>query len=185
MLLTNQTGDFNHLNNDEVVFIRNAKELNFWNDLKRAKHRNTFGSNKEKYYKILTSKYNPHHQIKLQLIDKLFHYGKCANSTQRNPIKSRKVIFEKTNQNRINLENAHFRVCKITKLNIAMQKKGSKFLCISGLKHYQKNEPEIYKFIEEKYLTAKMHSRPIDEQFYYIAHNIRNEQTNAKKQPNK
>ena len=97
------------------------------------------------------------------------------------------MIFEDTAQNRINLEYAtkhkNINVCRVTNIDISMQKKGSKFLCISGLKYYRENEPKIYKMIEEKYLTAKMHSRPIGEQLYYIAHNIRNEKTNAKNNP--
>ncbi len=186
-LLTNQTDDFSDLNNDDIQFIRNAGKFDFWEDLKVNFHRDKFVRTKAKYYEVLTSKNNLHHQIKLQIIDKLFSFHNVANSTQRTPINTGKVIFEDTAQNRINLEYAtkhkNINVCRVTNIDISMQKKGSKFLCISGLKYYREHEPETYKKIEDKYLTAKMTSRPIGEQLYYIAHNIRNEKTNAKNNP--
>ena len=74
-------------------------------------------------------------------------------------------------------------VCNVTGLDISMQKKGSKFLCFSGLRYYQNNKPEIYTEIQKRFLTDKMKVRPTDEQLYYIAHNIRNTKTNPKHNP--
>lgn len=85
VLLINKTPDFSHLNTNDVRFIRTAQKLDFWSDLKHHSNRNKFTRYKIKYYNILTSKNNLHHQIKLQLIDKLFLYGSGATSTQRHP----------------------------------------------------------------------------------------------------
>ncbi len=183
ILLINLEPDLSHSKPDEVQFINECKNVNFWNDLITQKHRNTFKINKEKYYKILDTKNNLHHLIKLQIIDKLFSFQKCANSTQKTPINKGNSYFDKNTSKLINLESAHFSKCLVTKLDISMQKKGSKFLCISGLKYYKENEPEIYKDLEKKYLSEKMKLRDIESQIYYISHNIRNEKTNANHNP--
>ena len=125
---------------------------------------------------------NLHNLIKLQIIDKLFSFSKCANSTQRNPINTRKDVFKKTSSQLINLESApphqNNSVCLETKLDISMQRKGSKYLCLVGLKYYKENEPEIYKILEEKYLTEDKKNTDMKTQFYYLAHCIRNVKTN-------
>ena len=59
-----------------------------------------------------------------------------------------------------------------------MQRKGSKYLCLVGLKYYKENEPEIYKILEEKYLTEDKKNTDMKTQFYYLAHCIRNVKTN-------
>lgn len=178
VLLINLTPDLNGLKTDEVQFIENAKTFEFWDDLKTQKHRNTFQLNKEKYCKILKGKNNLHTQIKGQIIDKLCQFSKCANSTQKNPINRGKVSFDKTRSTLINLESAHFNKCLVTGVDISMQKKGSKFLCLGGLKYYKENEPETFDFLTKKYLTDKMKMRTIEDQIYFIAHNIRNAKTN-------
>lgn len=178
-----KTDDLKGLKEDEVQFIKNAKSFDFWSDLIEQKHRNTFGGNKLKYHKIFKRKGNLHTQIKGQIIDKLLQFQKCANSTQRTPINREKDTFEKTPSKLINLEYAHLHLCLVTGLDISMQKKGSKFLSLTGLKYYRENKIEIYKDLEKKYLTEKMRVRTIEEQMYYIAHNIRNRGYNSKYNP--
>ena len=184
VLLINQTHDFSNLKPDEVQFIQSANKINFWNDLIEQKHRNTFSINKEKYHKITGIKNNLHHLIKLQIIDKLFSFQKCANSTQKTLTNRTKVCAEKILPNRINLEYAHFnnenRVCLVTGLDISMQRKRSKYLSFAGLKFYREKEIDKYNDLENKYLTDKMRLRNVKEQLYYIAHNIRNAKTNLK-----
>ncbi len=183
VLLINQTPDFSNLKPDDVQFIQNANKIDFWSDLMMEKHRNTFSLNKGKYYNTLQRNNNLHNLIKLQIIDKLFSFSKCANSTQRNPINTRKDVFKKTSSQLINLEYAHFNKCLVTKLDISMQRKGSKFLCFGGLKYYKEFEPNIYKDLEKRFLSEKMKVRDTDSQIYYIAHNIRNIKTNPNHNP--
>ena len=80
VLLINLQPDFSALNPDEVQFIKQAQEIDFWSDLIANKSRNTFADNKRKYYEILKGKNNLHHQIKLQIIDKCYQLLSCANS---------------------------------------------------------------------------------------------------------
>ena len=182
ILLTNQTPDFSNLKPDEVQFIINAKNFDFWNDMIQPKYRNKFGRYKDKYYSILKTKNNLHHLIKLQIIDKLINLQSGANSTQKTPINWGKVQILKTTSQLINLESApphqNNSVCLVTKLDISMQRKGSKFLCVKGLKYYKENQPETYQKLTEIYLAEKQKGKSFDRQIYFIAHNIRNAKTN-------
>ena len=179
--------DLNDLKDDEVQFIKDSKKFDFWNDMIQTKYRNKFGRYKEKYHSILDTKNNLHHLIKLQIIDKLHYLQSGANSTQKTPINRGKVIFEQTPSILINLESApltkNIKVCLVTGLDISMQKKGSKYLCFAGLKYYRENKIEIYRDLEKKYLTDKMRVQTIEKQMYYIAHNIRNRNTNQNHNP--
>lgn len=178
ILITNLEPDFSDLRIDEVQFIRKAQQINFWNDILHSKNRNKFARYKAKYYKLLQTKNNLHHLIKLQIIDKLFQFLDGANSTQKTPINRGKVHFEKTPPQLINLEYApphqNNKVCLVTGLDISMQKKGSKFLCITGIKYYKEKDPKIYNWLVRTYLTEKSKLKSIDRQNYYIAHCIRN-----------
>ncbi len=181
-LLINLEPDLNVLKSDEVEYIQNAKTIDFWTEMIQPKYRNKFGRYKEKYYSILQSKNNLHHLIKMQIIDKLFSFSSGAISPQKNTINKRKVHFGKTHSQLLKCElaplNQNNRVCLVTGLDISMQKKVSKFLCIAGLKHYKENKPEIYKDLEKRFLTEKQKGKNLDRQIYFIAHNIRNTKTN-------
>ena len=182
VLQINLTPNLNGLKFDEVNYVQKCSNINFWTEMIQPKYRNKFGRYKEKYYNMLQRKNNLHHLIKLQIIDKLFYFQSGANSTQKTPINRGKLHLDKTRSQLINLESApphqNNRVCLVTGLDISMQKKGSKFLCFGGLKYYKENEPETFDFLTKKYLTDKMKMRTIEDQIYFIAHNIRNAKTN-------
>lgn len=183
VLLLNQTPGFSNLKTDEVDFIKGANKSDFWDDLNRLQ----FGRKKEKYYKILQGKNNLHIEIKGQIIDKLVLFQNDTFFPQKTLMDREKHQNAKDHPKEINGQNVSLhqnnRVCLVTGLDISMQRKGSKFLCSAGLKWYQNNEPKTYKEIEMKYLTEKMRTRPMEEQIYYLAHNIRNAKTNPTHNP--
>lgn len=80
-------------------------------------------------------------------------------------------------------EGANIRLCKVTNLDISMQKKNSIYVCTGALKYYKENAPEIYKGLEKKYLTEQWKHSNIKLQFYHIAKNIRNQKTNPNHNP--
>jgi len=86
-----------------------------------------------------------------------------------------------TPKGQINILNI-VRICPVTELNISMQKPGSKFLCIAGIRNYYQNEKEIYLQLEKR-LSQKWRSEPIETQFREIAHSIRNEFFNKTNNP--
>ncbi|WP_209390558.1 hypothetical protein [Chryseobacterium sp. RR2-3-20] len=175
------------LKRDEVLFIQNVKSIDFWSGFKTDVTRKKFIRAKEKYINLLDRKDNLHYLIKLQIIDKLFNSQNVPNSTQKTTINRENLQNDKTTSQLINLEygtnGQNNRVCLVTNLDISMQKKGSKFLCMTGLKYYKENQPETYQKLTEKYLTEKQKGKSFDRQNYFIAHNIRNAKTNIQHNP--
>lgn len=186
VLLTNVTPDFSTLKPDEVRFIKQANKPNFWKGL-ISEHRNKFGNEKRKYYKILTGKNNLHTQIKGQFIDKLISLSKGAYLPSETLVNIKKQCFRKEPPILIKGQFAPpqqlNRLCLVTGLSISMQKKTSKYLCSAGLKYYKENEPETYQRLKEKYLTTEKWNLDLTEQIYFIAHNIRNTKTNPNHNP--
>jgi hypothetical protein len=69
-------------------------------------------------------------------------------------------------------------LCKVTCLNISMQKNDSILLSHTGLKYYYKTDRKIFEQIKRQYLTEKWIKSDIDKQIKEIAHNIRNTKSN-------
>lgn len=70
--------------------------------------------------------------------------------------------------------------CKVTGIDISCQRKGSEFLCISGIRKLFKTDPKEYTKLKSEWLSTKRENESQEVQFYYIAHNIRNEFNNPK-----
>ena len=179
----------NEWENILIIDLRLINKVNtpeFWEECLAHKDRNKFRNESKDYYKNIDQKNNLHHLIKCKIIDKITALTNYANSTKETPINKGKSISSKTFANKINLESAYFnineeaktRLCKVTNLDISMQKKDSLFLCSTGLNWYKENTPEIFTKLCAKYLSEKMKHQSIEAQFYYIAHNIRNHKTN-------
>jgi len=66
------------------------------------------------------------------------------------------------------------RHCKVTGLNISMQKEDSSLLSHTGLKYYFNTNKKVYYQIRERYLTALWLDADYQTQIKEIAHNIRN-----------
>lgn len=75
--------------------------------------------------------------------------------------------------------------CPITGLSLTYQKKGTKYLTSSGIRWYQKNEPETYRARLETLLSEKWKSRNENSSFNVwvneISHQIRNKFYNPKR----
>ena len=189
VLLINLTPDLATLKREDIQFIKQSVKFDFWNDLITKKHRNTVRNNKNKYYNILKGKNNLHHLIKLQIIDKIYQLLNCANSPQKTPI-NKEILKPKENAlNTINCEYAQNqtikRYCLETHLDISIQKKGSIYLCNTGLLWYYENEIKTFIELQRKYLSEDKKKLPLKKQIYYIAHNIRNQSTNLKHNRNR
>ena len=68
--------------------------------------------------------------------------------------------------------------CVMTWFNISMQKDDSQYLCFGGLRYYFENDDKIYFELRRKYLREDKYNLMLEDQFYYIAHNIRNRTSN-------
>ena len=120
--------------------------------------------------------------MKLQIIDKVYQLLNCANSPQETTINKGILKIKETNLNTIKGENAQLeqtnRQCLVTGLRIDMQKKNSVYLSNIGLLWYYKNDIKTFLQLQNRFLTSNKRKLKINEQIYYIAHNIRNTKTN-------
>ena len=72
--------------------------------------------------------------------------------------------------------------CRVTGLDISMQKEGSLLLSITGLKYYQTYSPEVFAELRHRYLTPKWFASTNQKQIEEIAHNIRTFRKNRMRQ---
>lgn len=69
-------------------------------------------------------------------------------------------------------------ICKVTKVNISMQKDSSLLLSHTGLKYYFKTDKKIFEQIKRRYLSKRWYNSNFETQIKEIAHNIRNHRSN-------
>ncbi len=173
---------------------KGAKYCNtdYWLDIININHRNTFVNARNRYYKLL-GKNGLQNLIYKRISDKLCELNDCADSTNLENGLTPSASTENQEETKISLvqfppivkmeyaqpsNSNDYRLCEVTKLNISMQKPNSKYLCFSGLQWYYETEPEIYRELKEKYFKDTKIACNLHEEFYYIAHNIRNVYTN-------
>ena len=70
------------------------------------------------------------------------------------------------------------RFCKVTGLNISMQKEDSFLLSHTGLKYYFKTDKKVFNEVKRKYLTNNWMNEPLKIQIREIAHSIRTKRYN-------
>lgn len=68
--------------------------------------------------------------------------------------------------------------CKVTKVNISMQKDSSLLLSHTGLKYYFRTDKKIFEQIKRRYLSKRWYNSDFETQIKEIAHNIRNHRSN-------
>lgn len=138
----------------------------------RRHYRNGLTNAKKNYYKIHG---NCHREMKKLLeytIEQNYRNVQIHTIIDSwNPHTTTKNTIENTPQ---------IKKCNITGLNIEMQKENSVFLCNKGLKYYIENDDKIFRELKKKYLTESKRNLSLDEQIYYIAHNIRNTNSNVR-----
>ena len=71
-------------------------------------------------------------------------------------------------------------VCRVTGINIEMQKEDSFLLSHSGLKYYYNTNRKLYNSIKRKYLSDKWQKTDFKTEIKEIAHNIRNTISNQR-----
>lgn len=74
------------------------------------------------------------------------------------------------------------RKCKVTGIDISMQKVGSVLLSHVGLKYYKESNPDLFNRLKNKYLSKQWSDADEQTQIKEIAHNIRNYSTMHKQE---
>lgn len=146
--------------------------VNWWQSLKY----HNFKYHRNQLNKILRKTPN---NIK-HTIEKLIDL-KCdlltSNTTQINPLHIRlKTVVYQSSKHDLNR-----RFCKVTGLNISMQRDDSFLLSHTGLRYYLKTDKKIYKELLRKYLPKKWICSDKETKLRELAHNIRTLHTTRKR----
>ena len=80
--------------------------------------------------------------------------------------------------NQVVLNNSNNHICKVTGVNISMQKKNSILLSHTGLKYYYETDKKIFEQIKRRYLSKVWNNSNFQIQIKELAHNIRNTNSN-------
>jgi len=79
-----------------------------------------------------------------------------------------------------NINTTDRRFCKITGIDISMQKSGSVFLCVSGIQSLMETDQITFNKLRFERLSPKWRNEPFEVQVREIAHSIRNEYNNPR-----
>jgi hypothetical protein len=103
---------------------------------------------------------------------KIIQSDKKTNKEKKGEID---VLFYSVNLPKTDRNNIHS--CKVTNLDISMQKQKSEYLCTEGVRFYKKYYPEIYLKLWQR-LSEKWHGCSEEIQIREIHHSVRNEYNN-------
>jgi hypothetical protein len=183
VLILDCATNFKNLSHKEQTKIAKYNNPMEWYKIKNASNRNSFSKNKNTYYK-LTDKVpsNLKNQLRQIIYDKLQLLKKGANSPP-NKIYKKGADSQLYNrgictQKKLNKDEIKKPICKVTGINIEMQKNDSFLLSHTGLKYYYKTDRNIFEQIKRRYLSKKWLTADSETQIKEIAHNIRNAKNN-------
>lgn len=88
ILLINLEPDLTGLKSSEAKYMSEANTFEFWITKLQNPYRNCYAREVKKYYHKSQNRNNLHHQLKVQILDKIFYLLCGANSTQGIPMKS-------------------------------------------------------------------------------------------------
>jgi hypothetical protein len=151
-------------NNKHREFILQGLSFNYWHELKETDYR--LYENKLSKFKGLVIKYGLNHFQK--------EVAKLLSKKLGILTEVQKIEFRDFNTLYIPLISLNQRLCPITGLSIAMQRAGSTFLCIAGIRFYYENDKSKFDELKKR-LSTKWINAPLKTQFREIAHSIRNE----------
>ena len=163
----------------DTTIVSNSKRLTnhknplYWSDLVSKPTKSNYYKHRG-FLKDLTIKSSENrHQILTEIMNQKIDYlDNRGAGFDPLIIKSIHTPLLKT----IDAKNDTF--CKVTKVNISMQKDSSLLLSHTGLKYYFKTDKKIFEQIKRRYLSKRWYNSDFETQIKEIAHNIRNHRSN-------
>ncbi len=145
---------------------------NYWTGLLANNQTKNFTYHKNQLKKIVSGTSNKVQDSTLEIMYKKIDFLN-DNTIQIDPltIKSKRIVLNYENEFKKNL-------CKVTGLNIEMQKNDSVLLSHTGLRYYYQTDRKIFEQIKRRYLSKRWSSSDFETQIKEIAHNIRNAKSN-------
>lgn len=145
---------------------------NYWTGLINNKQTENFKHHRKQLKKItFNNSGNIQNSISKLICDKVDYLNTKTTQNDTLTILSKKV----------ELNN----VCKVTGINISMQKENSLLLSHTGLRYYYKTDKNIFEQLKRKYLSKRWLASDYETQIKEIAHNIRNRSNNQKIKQNR
>ncbi|MFE3866937.1 hypothetical protein ACFX5E_02485 [Flavobacterium sp. LS2P90] len=147
---------------------------NYWTRLLANNQTKNFTYHRNQLKKIVSRNSNKVQDLTAEIISKKIDFvnGKTIHIDHLT-IKSKQIVLEYENK-------IKKRLCKVTGLNISMQKDNSNSLSHTGLKYYYKTDKKVFAQIKRRYLSSRWSSSDFETQIIEIAHNIRNAKNNQK-----
>jgi hypothetical protein len=183
VLILDCATNFKSLTSKEQNKIAKYNNPMEWYRINSSLNRNSFSKNKTTYYKLINKvPNNLKSQLRQIIFDKLELLKKGAYSQHKNQIKKGAIsqLYNKgiCTYNEITIDKVKTSICKITGLNISMQKDNSILLSHTGLKYYYENDKNTFEQIKREYLSNLWQNANYQTQIKEIAHNIRNTKSN-------
>ena len=152
---------------------------NYWTGLLANKQTKNFTYHKNQLKKIIKESSNKVQDITAEIMSNKIDFLN-SKTIQNDPltILSKWIVSDNTKEVKKHL-------CKVTGLNIEMQKKESVLLSHTGLKYYYKTDKMIFEQIKRRYLSKIWFKSDFKTQIKEIAHNIRNTNSNRKIKQNR
>ena len=163
-----------NLSNREKQNANNYSNPRYWLYNLKPQHRDR---HKKKLRDIiLRHSQNLHSKISQDITNKCVTINQFTQQGERVIINSSYIELN-TTQKHSKKKDA---LCKVTRLDISMQKIDSTMLSHTGLKFYYNTNKKEFNIVKNKYLSKKWTNASIDIQIREIAHNIRNKSNNQK-----
>jgi hypothetical protein len=142
---------------------------NYWTGLLNNKQTKNFRYHKNQLQKITFEKSNKIQDLTAQVMsEKIDFLNMDTIQIDTLTILSKRIVLNSSNS----------QVCKITNINISMQKNDSILLSHTGLRYYFKTDKKVFEKIKRKYLSEVWFKSDFEKQIKEIAHNIRNTKSN-------
>lgn len=125
---------------------------------------------------ILKYSNNIHQQLRLEIQRKGVIINRLSETSKRVIINHSSIGLNITQ----NTSKKQGRKCRITGVDISMQKEGSILLSHTGLRCLCKNDKKTFDMVKNKYLSKKWIDADFKTQIKELAHNIRNKSNNQK-----
>jgi hypothetical protein len=147
---------------------------NYWTGLLANNQNKNFTYHKKQLKKIIEKNSNKVQDLTAEIMSKKIDFLN-SRTIQIDPltILSKRIVLNYENEVKKHL-------CKVTGLNISMQKENSILLSHTGLKYYYKTDKRIFEQIKRRYLSKIWFKSNFETQIKELAHNIRNANSNQK-----
>lgn len=145
---------------------------NYWTGLLANNQTKNFHYHKNQLKKITLANSTKVQDLTAGIMGKKIDLLNCK-TIQIDPltILSKRIVYD-------NKKEVKKNICKVTGLNIEMQKNDSVLLSHTGLRYYYQTDRKIFEQIKRRYLSKRWSSSDFETQIKEIAHNIRNAKSN-------